>query len=98
LVYAGQQPGELPALSVRDHLYDAVQATHEDDESLQDAVLVGFLLIAEWKALSGASWISKISGDHSGELPSWRQRGLASEVVHDFWSDQEEPEEDDDDD
>ena len=32
-----------------------------------------------------AQWLSKVSGDHAGVLPTWRQRGYASEVVHDMW-------------
>ena len=74
--------------SPRDRLYEVIQTTAADDESLTDNVLIGFMVIAEWRGPDGEQWLSKISGDHGGNLPTWRQRGYAAEVIHDMWGDQ----------
>lgn len=74
--------------NVRERLYEVIQTTAAADEELTDNVLVGFLVVAEWRGPDGEQWLSKISGDHGGNLPSWRQRGYAAEVIHDMWGDQ----------
>jgi hypothetical protein len=71
----------------REHLFDAIQSTAASDDDLEGNVLVGFLVVAEWRGGKGEQWLSKISGDHSAPLPTWRQRGYAAEVVHDMWVD-----------
>ena len=80
----------------RERLYEAIQATSADDDSLTETVLVGFMVVAEWRGPGGEQWLSKISGDHGSSLPTWRQRGYAAEVLNDMWGDQPEGEEDDD--
>lgn len=79
---------ELKQPPVRERMFDAIQATAATDDDLEGTVLVGFLVVAEWRGGNGETWLSKISGDHSGSLPTWRQRGYAAEVVHDMWVDQ----------
>jgi len=80
----------------REHLYDAVSKTR-DDHSLGDAVLTGFLVIAEWVGPEGQLFITYSSGDHDRPLPPWRTRGFASEVLFGgSWVMEEDDEEDDD--
>lgn len=74
--------------SVRERLFEAVEQTRQDDANLDGTVLVGFMVVAEWRGVDGEQWLSKISGDHSGSLPTWRQRGYAADVLHDMWGDQ----------
>lgn len=76
----------MSATTVRERLFEAVQAEAHSDDDLEGAVLVGFMVVAEWRAPGGDQWISKVSGDHSAALPSWRERGLAAEVLHDWWA------------
>lgn len=74
--------------TARDQLYQLIQSQAGDSEftgAPEDAVLTGFLVIVEWESPNGDRWISKNSGDHARNLPSWRERGLAAEVVHGFW-------------
>lgn len=73
--------------STRERLYAAIEETVGTDDELAGTVLVGFMVVAEWRGPDGAQWISKVSGDHAGTLPTWRQRGYASEVVHAMWGD-----------
>lgn len=78
--------------SPRERMYEAIQATAQDDDNLTETVLVGFMVVAEWRGADGGQWLSKISGDHGSSLPTWRQRGYAAEVLNDMWGDQ--PDED----
>lgn len=80
--------------NARERLFEVIQETAQSDRSLEGTVLVGFMVIAEWRGNDGEQWLSKVSGDHSSNLPSWRQRGYAAEVVHDMWGDQPEGEDD----
>jgi hypothetical protein len=83
--------GDATTRSERERLFEAIDETSDPD--LEGTVLVGFLVIAEWRGPDGAQWLSKISGDHGQTLPTWRQRGYAAEVLHDMWGDQPEDEE-----
>ena len=81
--------------TVREDLYEAVQAAAAKEDDIEGAVLTGFMVIAEWQGSEGGRWISKVSGDHASGLPSWRERGLAAEVLLDWWTandDEKEPE------
>lgn len=78
--------------SVRERTYEFVQSTHVDDEDLENAVLVGFLLVAEWQAPDERRWLSKVSGDSSRPLPPWRERMMGFEVAHEWWDDEREEE------
>lgn len=75
-------------LIARERIYKEVQS-HAGDPELtgapEESLLTQFLLIAEWEAPNGDRWISKFSGDAFRGLPSWRERGLAAEVVHGSW-------------
>lgn len=61
--------------SARQRLYEVIQETGRQDEQLEGTVLVGFMVVAEWRGSNGEQWLSKLSGDHGGSLPPWRQRG-----------------------
>lgn len=87
------------ASTAREQLFEAIQATAVTDDDIESSVLTGFLVVAEWTDPEGERWLSKISGDHAGRLPAWRERGFAAEVMHDWWpsnSDEDTPEDEDD--
>ena len=77
-------------MSLRERTYNFVQETGTEDDDLEGAVLIGFLLIGEWQAPNGNRWLSKVSGDHTSELSPWRERGMAFEVAHEWWDDERE--------
>jgi len=70
---------------VREQVYELVQSSVSGDEDLEGAVLLGFLIVAEWQAPDGNRWLSKVSGDSSRELPAWRERMFGFEVAHKWW-------------
>lgn len=83
-------------MTAREQLYQVIQG-HAGDPDMtgapEDALLTGFLVIAEWEAPDGERWISKNSADAGGRgLPPWRERGMAAEVVHSSWGDEDEGE------
>ncbi len=75
--------------STRERLYAVIEETGSTDDQLAGTVLVGFMVVSEWRGPDGAQWLSKVSGDHAGSLPTWRQRGYAAEIIHDMWGDTE---------
>lgn len=89
---------DVAAQNARELLYQLIQETALDDDDLEGTVLVGFMVVAEWRGVGGEQWLSKVSGDHGGSLPSWRQRGYAAEVISAYWGDQPEDTEADADD
>jgi len=83
--------------TARDCLYAEIQRHAGDPDATGapiDAVLTQFLVVCEWEAPDGERWISKLSGDHARMLPPWRERGLASEVLRDGWSSNQDEDED----
>jgi hypothetical protein len=87
---------EEQSTSAREQAYAFIQETVAEDEDLEGAVLLGFLIVGEWQAPNGQRWLSKISGDSARTLPAWRERMLGFEVSHEWWdsegADEEEPE------
>ena len=56
----------------------------DNEEDVPDTgVLTGWVLVAEWQGDDGNRWLSKLSGNATGDqgLPSWTERGLCNEVV-----------------
>lgn len=51
----------------------AEQAFQENSESVEDAVLVGFVLLGEMMDLEGNKWLVRIARDNGGEhmMPNW---------------------------
>lgn len=68
---------------VRASVYQTIQEYGVHDDDLEDALLIGFLAVAEWQTPDGGRWLSQISGDHARPLTSWRLRGYAAEILHD---------------
>ena len=77
-------------MSLREDIYEFLQNTGKEDEDLEEAVLVGFMVVSEWQSPDGSRWLSKISGDHDRVLPPWRERMLGFEVAHEWWDDERE--------
>jgi len=72
--------------TVRKTLAEAIQSTHDSDDSLEGAVLVGFVVVAEWMDPEGKRWLSSSDGSGNGEegLVTWQTRGYLSERLYDW--------------
>ncbi len=66
---------------LRDRIFETLQASAAEDEDLEGAMLLGFVVLAEWQAPDRERWLSKVSGDHSEPLPPWRERMFAYELA-----------------
>lgn len=68
----------------RKRIHEAVQATNDQQDELDDALLVGWVLVAEWMDPEGDRWLSKVSGTNGGEDSpnSWTERGYLHEVLY----------------
>jgi hypothetical protein len=82
--------------SIRERSYAFIQETVAEDPDLEGAVLLGFMVVAEWQAPNGGRWLSKVSGDSAKTLPPWRERMLGFEVAHEWWASEGADEEEDD--
>lgn len=78
--------------TTRWHLHRAIQASTTTDPELDGAVLMGWLVIAEWMHPTDARWLLKVTGDATGSkaVPDWQWQGYAHNALHD-WP-HEEPE------
>jgi hypothetical protein len=66
---------------------DAIAAS-ADGECAQ-ALLLGFVVVAEWMDPDGGRWLSRESGSGSGDdLPKWICRGYLNEALN-FWPEDE---------
>jgi hypothetical protein len=81
--------------TTRSYLHRSIQASvREDrDDELEGAVLMGWLVIAEWMHPSGYRWLSKLTANAQGDrdCPDWQWQGYAHNALHDW------PEAEDDD-
>lgn len=64
----------------------AIQATNGDDE-IEGALLLGFVVVAEWAAPNDIRWLSRLAGTGDGErgrVPSWTVAGWLHECLHNW--------------
>lgn len=71
--------------TVRNHLHDNIQHTVSLDEDIPEgALLIGWIVIAEWMAPDGDRWLSRIDGGASSRaLPAWQTQGYLHNSLHD---------------
>lgn len=57
-------------------LAEAIQQSASTDDDLEGAVLMGWVLVAEFMAPSGQRWLSKVDGTVAGTgCPEWQSQG-----------------------
>lgn len=68
-------------------LAESIQASAATDDELEGAVLMGWVLVAEWMAPSGQRWLSKVDGSATGEgCPAWQTQGYLHNALFDATS------------
>jgi hypothetical protein len=65
----------------RDAIHDAIQ---EHAPIGSEAVLTGWVLVAEWMDHDGERWLSKA---HAASTPAWAANGMHHEALHGQWPD-----------
>ena len=68
-------------------IHEAIRASHEDDEDVNGAVLIGWVVVAEWLGGDGKRSLTRITGTPGGEPPpQWQVRGYMYEALFGKWS------------
>lgn len=65
---------------------ETIQQTASDDDELDGAVLVGYVMIAEWVDPSGERWLSQRTWSPSGPPPMWTVKGWLHEQLYSGFS------------
>lgn len=77
-----QDPETEP--SPRERIATAVQASAAGDDSIDGAVLVGWVCVAEFMDGKGEKWLSTVAGDARGlHPPIWQIQGYLHNVLND---------------
>lgn len=65
-------------------LRHAIASTRTGDDELGEAVVVGYVVVAEWMTPEGVKWLSLDTGDAGGQpLERWQYQGFLHNVLHD---------------
>ncbi len=80
-----------PEIDARKRIHEAIQDTNDSNRELEEAVLIGWALVAEWSDPEGERWLSTASGSGSGEdsPPFWQTRGYLHEALQNWPSSEE---------
>lgn len=67
---------------IRDDIHDAIQKNAPEDAP--DALLKGWVMIAEWVTPENERWLSRVSGDPNGnDCATWQIQGYLHNALHD---------------
>jgi hypothetical protein len=70
-----------------EHLHEAIQASQSDNERLDNAVLIGWCVVAEWVANDGTRTLTRMCGTPGGAVPpEWQTRGYLHEALFGKWN------------
>jgi hypothetical protein len=67
----------------RDAVHEAIQ---QNLPTGREAILTGWVVVAEWMDHQGERWLSK---GYSASLTAWSARGMHHEVLYGNWPDAE---------
>lgn len=90
---------DLEERNIREELYQTIQGSITESAEIEGSVLLGYVLVAEWRSPNGQQWLTKLSGDAFEQLPPWRERMFGLELMNwensNMYNDPIEGEEDD---
>ena len=76
------QMDEHPKLNI----HEAIQASQEENDKLQEAMLIGWVVIAEWVSGDGTRSLVRMSGTPGGaQPPEWQTCGYLHEALFGRW-------------
>jgi hypothetical protein len=67
-------------------LHDAIESSQDGNDRLEQSLLVGWVVVAEWAGLDGARTLTRMSGTPGGAIPpEWQTRGYLHEALFGKW-------------
>ncbi|HEX2292910.1 MAG TPA: hypothetical protein VHH55_06315 [Gaiellaceae bacterium] len=70
-----------------EQLHEAIQSSQGENSRLESAVLVGWVVVAEWVAPDGTRSLTRMSGTPGGSVPpEWQTRGYLHEALFGKWN------------
>ena len=74
----------------RQNIHEAIQASRCENDKLDQSVLVGWVVIAEWVGSDGTRSLVRMSGTAGGSQPApWQTRGYLHEALFGQWKQDE---------
>jgi hypothetical protein len=68
-------------------LHDAIESSQDGNERLEQSVLVGWVVVAEWAGVDGTRTLTRMSGTPGGAVPpEWQTRGYLHEALFGKWN------------
>ena len=68
-------------------LHDAIEASQDGNDRLEQSVLVGWVVVAEWAGVDGTRTLTRMSGTPGGAIPpEWQARGYLHEALFGKWN------------
>jgi hypothetical protein len=68
-------------------LHHAIEASQDGNERLENSVLVGWVVVAEWAGIDGTRSLPRMSGTPGGTVPpEWQTRGYLHEALFGKWN------------
>lgn len=62
----------------QDHLHEAIQQTNDDNNEVAGALLLNWVVVAEWAAVDGHKWMTHIYGKNA---TVWGTKGMLHQVL-----------------
>jgi hypothetical protein len=69
--------------TAREQLHAAIQGTNQTDQNLEGAMLMGWVVVAEWMAPDGERWLSRVDGTAARKgCPEWQREGYLHNALY----------------
>ena len=77
----------FPGMDENKHqIHAAIEASQDGNELLEDGVLIGWVVVAEWLNHDGSRSLLRMSGTPGGmQPPEWQARGYLHEALFGTW-------------
>jgi hypothetical protein len=77
-------------MSGPEKLHEAIQESQDGNGRLENSVLVGWAVVAEWVGPDGTRTLTRMSGTGGGAVPpEWQTRGYLHEALFGKWNNED---------
>lgn len=68
-------------------VHEAIEASQQGNETLEEGVLIGWIVVAEWLNYDGTRSLMRMGGTPGGaQPPEWQARGYLHEALFGTWN------------